>query len=592
MKRYILLIGLVLVLFSNYSLQSQTPQGFNYQAVARDAAGVPLPDQAIGLQVSILDGSASGLPVYTETHNLLTNTLGLFSLTIGQGSSSDDFSSIDWASGGSKWLQIEMDVTGGTNYQLMGTSQLLSVPYAIYAQNASNGSSQWNSTTGGIFYNSGNVGVGTSNPDASAIADFRSDSRGMLIPRLTQEQRDSIFFPASGLVIYNKTTKCINIFKQQGWWEICGNCLLPATPVASSNQPLCKGDTLKLFASPVAGASYHWSGPNGFSSNQKDPMIINCSLADTGLYFVYTSNGCGNSSIVTTHVKIDNLPTPANAGTDQLNISGTTTTTLDANVPQFGIGVWSIVQGNGGMISDTTNAKSAFTGIADSAYLLRWTISNYCGVSSDDVIVSFTSAWACGDTITDNRDGQRYGTVQIVNQCWMSQNMNIGTRIDATVTMTDNGLIEKYCYNNDPAVCNTNGGLYQWLETVQYDTAVESVQGICPTGWHVCSDQEFKVLEMALGMTQAHADLSNIWRGTDQGTQLIVGGTSGFDVLLSGNSGNGSFGMFGNTEYTWTTTESGMLYAWRRCLRTGDPRVGRWNTFPKVYAFSVRCLKD
>ncbi|MCD4681069.1 MAG: hypothetical protein K8S00_11860 [Bacteroidales bacterium] len=581
---------LALLFFFQQQLNSQTPQGLNYQAVARDANGLPLTSEPISIRVSILTGSASGSSVYTETHDLSTNSLGLFTLIIGEGVSSDDFSAIDWATGGGKWLQIEMDVTGGSNYLLMGTSQLLSVPYALFAQNASNGSSQWNSTANGIFYNSGSIGVGTNSPDPSSVADFSSDSQGLLLPRLTQVQRDSIFFPATGLVIYNKTTDCINIFKQQGWWEICGNCLLPNTPTASSNQPVCEGDTLKLFASPIAGAMYNWSGPNGFTSNQKDPMIINCSLADTGVYSVYTSNICGNSSPATTNVVIDPSPTPADAGPDQTAVSGTTAQ-LAGNIPVFGSGLWSILSGSGGNINDSTSPASLFTGIQDSTYFLRWTISNNCGISTDDVIIGFSSPWVCGDTITDPRDGQRYGTVQIGTQCWMSQNMNIGTRINASLTMTDNSIFEKYCYNNDSSICLTNGGLYQWGETMQYDTT-ESTQGICPQGWHVCSDQEFKDLEMALGMTQAQADLGNAWRGTDQGTQLQVGGGSGYECLLSGNAGYGSFGLLGNYEYNWTTTEAGTVYAWRRCIRLGDPRSGRWNTFPKAYGFSVRCLKN
>lgn len=590
MKNKIFII-LLLFIFLIQSLISQTPQGFNYQAVARDASGQPITDQAISIMVSILDGSASGPVLYTEIHHLSTNNLGLFSIIIGEGTTVDDFSAIDWSAGGSKWLEIQMDVTGGASYQLMGTSQLLSVPYALYAQNASNGSSQWNTISNGISYDGGIIGVGTSSPDPSAIVDMRSGSRGMLMPRLTDTQRDSINNPAVGLVIFNISTNCLNVFKQQGWWEICGNCLLPGTPIVSSNQPVCEGDTIRLFASAIAGADYHWTGPNGFTSNLQNPVIPDCVFADTGNYIVYVSNICGSSPTVNVHISVEYLPTTANAGTDQLNISGTTTTNLAANTPVYGTGLWTVVTGNGGVIADSSSPTSAFSGIADSAYILRWTISNNCGSSSDDVIITFTSMWFCGDTVTDSRDGQRYGTVQIGNQCWMSQNINIGTQITAGTNMTDNGVIEKYCYNNDPAICLSNGALYQWDESVQYDTA-ESAQGICPPGWHVCSDQEFKDLEIELGMLPSDADLGNTWRGSTQGTMLMIGGSSGYNALLSGNSGYGSFGLLGSYEYNWTTTESGSIYAWRRCLRAGDTRVGRWDTFPKAYAFSIRCLKD
>ncbi len=128
---------LAVVLFFN--VNAQTPQGFNYQGIARNAAGVELANQAIGLQISILDGSASGTTVYTETHNLTTDANGLFSLSIGGGTATQStFTGINWAVGGSKWLKISMDAAGGSNYQLVGSSQLMSVPYALFAGNVTN----------------------------------------------------------------------------------------------------------------------------------------------------------------------------------------------------------------------------------------------------------------------------------------------------------------------------------------------------------------------------------------------------------------------------------------------------------------------
>lgn len=118
---------------------AQAPQGLNYQGVARNNAGVELPNQNIGIQLSILDGSVSGAVLYTETHALTTDANGLFTLVIGFGTpASGTFSAVNWAVGGSKWLKVSMDAAGGSNYQLMGTSQLLSVPYALFAGNVAN----------------------------------------------------------------------------------------------------------------------------------------------------------------------------------------------------------------------------------------------------------------------------------------------------------------------------------------------------------------------------------------------------------------------------------------------------------------------
>lgn len=106
---------------------------FNYQGVARDAAGDALTSQAVGIRASILQGSSTGLSVYVDEHAVTTNAFGVFSLAVGNGTvASGTFSTIDWSSG-PYYLNIEMDATGGTTYAQMGVAQLLSVPYALYA---------------------------------------------------------------------------------------------------------------------------------------------------------------------------------------------------------------------------------------------------------------------------------------------------------------------------------------------------------------------------------------------------------------------------------------------------------------------------
>jgi uncharacterized protein (TIGR02145 family) len=121
----------------------------------------------------------------------------------------------------------------------------------------------------------------------------------------------------------------------------------------------------------------------------------------------------------------------------------------------------------------------------------------------------------------------------------------------------------------------------------------EGSQGICPCGWHIPTDGEFKKLEIFLGMTQTEANMVNDWRGVEVGTKLKKGGTSGFEAQLSGRrTSNGAFSLLGRAEYTWTSTTFETHYAWRRCLDAFRNDVGRWNTFPKTYAFSVRCIKD
>ncbi len=124
---------LALIFLSTLAGMAQVPQGISYQAIALDGTGNPIVSLPVGIRISILDSSASGTVLYTETHTPTTNAQGLYNLVIGQGTpTTGSFPTIKWETN-SKFLQLEMDATGGTNYTLVGSTQLLSVPYALHA---------------------------------------------------------------------------------------------------------------------------------------------------------------------------------------------------------------------------------------------------------------------------------------------------------------------------------------------------------------------------------------------------------------------------------------------------------------------------
>lgn len=132
MKKLLTLTCFLVVI---HFVNAQAPQALNYQAVARTADGVIIPTQSISVRFSVLDGSVSGTTLYSETHQTTTNSYGLFTLSIGKGTPvTATFSSINWASGTDKFLKVEIAPGGGSNYQLQGTTQLLSVPYALYSE--------------------------------------------------------------------------------------------------------------------------------------------------------------------------------------------------------------------------------------------------------------------------------------------------------------------------------------------------------------------------------------------------------------------------------------------------------------------------
>ncbi len=119
------------------SIFAQSPHMFNYQAVVRSPIGDILDNQNVSFEIVILQTSPTGTPVYTETHNATTNEYGLVTLKIGDGVTSDDLSAIDWGAD-DYFMKVSMDEEGGTNYQEMGITQLLSVPYSLYSESAEN----------------------------------------------------------------------------------------------------------------------------------------------------------------------------------------------------------------------------------------------------------------------------------------------------------------------------------------------------------------------------------------------------------------------------------------------------------------------
>ncbi len=384
-------------------------------------------------------------------------------------------------------------------------------------------------------------------PDSSAMLDVKSTNKGLLIPRMTQTQIEAISNPADGLQVYNTDEGKIYVFvlADNRWKEVkygTGEIFLPATYTIGSG-------------GSCANTTVNGNYLQGLTLNSSNTVTFDATVTTVGAWSIATDtvNGysfSGSGNFITT-------------GTVQVTLVGSGTP-ITAQTDNF---------------TATANGNS--------------------GTCTFDVTVV-----SCEAPFTDTRDGQTYTTVQIGNQCWMAENLNIGTRIDGNVDQSDNGTIEKYCYNNDEANCDTYGGLYQWNETMQYVTT-EGTQGICPDGWHLPTDDEWKTLEMELGMTQAQADGTG-WRGTNEGSKMAGNAfmwtngplendpefnTSGMTVLPAGfRNTDGSFFGQSSYAYLWSSNEYGS-YAWRRLLYYSQTDVNR-NTNGKACGFSVRCVKD
>ncbi len=226
----------------------------------------------------------------------------------------------------------------------------------------------------------------------------------------------------------------------------------------------------------------------------------------------------------------------------------------------------------------------------------------------------------CPKHVSD-KEGNVYGTVVIGEQCWMSENLRLGTQIPGSKNQGDahKGDIEKYCYGDDVSKCKVFGALYQWhtvmglpeyCDTENTDCNIKKQQrGICPKGWHVPTDTEWHTLELqyAEPATEDNCDLSHdngdcdpagaalkskdVWNG-EAGTNI-----SGFTGLPAGyrDAGDNQFYCNGDDEcdsgHFWTASVHSDSNAYQHNLYLEDQEVHRGN-YAKSSGFSLRCLMD
>lgn len=207
----------------------------------------------------------------------------------------------------------------------------------------------------------------------------------------------------------------------------------------------------------------------------------------------------------------------------------------------------------------------------------------------------------CNTDLVDPRDQQAYPTVEIGDQCWMAKNLGFGSAVTLVEGQHENGEPEKFYYDNKAENIETYGGLYQWEEMMQYN--MESAQGVCPEGWHIPSDEEWKRMERSLGVPQEDLDLFEN-RGRDEANMLKTdyrwqdstepgNNSSGFSALPAGLALAKDNNFLGLTEYTlfWTSTSSDDNHSISRVLTYDSGQIGRSETGKHV-AVSVRCIRD
>jgi uncharacterized protein (TIGR02145 family) len=311
------------------------------------------------------------------------------------------------------------------------------------------------------------------------------------------------------------------------------------------------------------------------------------------LISIFVFNSCTKEETTApngTSPQAPTLSSPSNGATNQSTSptlswnasSGATSYTLQVSTDSL---FSSYVYNQSGL----TSISQQVTGLSNSTLYYWWVnAANGYGTSIWSTPTwSFMTAslvFICGSTV--DYSGKTYNTVKIGNQCWLKENIDVGTMIQGTDTAKNNGIIEKYCYNNDTNNCNTYGALYQWNEAMQYSNTQGS-QGICPTGWHIPTNAEFDTLASTVGGD------ANVLKAVGQGTGAGSGtNASGFSALLAGYQlGNASFIALEGNAMFWRSTELNTNIAYGTYLYYNNSNIV-FNDNDKDYGFSVRCIKD
>ncbi len=650
-------------------VDAQSPMGINYQTIVRDAAGQSIANDAMSVKISIRKASIGGSVVYCEIHEIVSNNFGLINIIIGQGIvESGNFAEIDWGRE-AYYFETAIDISGSKEYQVMGVTQFLSVPYALHASSLTLTDVNGNIHTIQVDTN-GNI---TSKQHGKwYCGDSLIDERdGNIYPTV---QIGNQCWMAANLNIGTIINAELNMTNNDTIEKYCFNGLSTSCDIygglyqwdeameyiyAEGSTGICPEGwhigsdtewailTDYLGGEAVAGGKLkevgteHWFEPNvgatnssGFtglpaSYRKMQGYVVSPGLAayfwsstpsfNPGLawlrelfttnYMVQTSDSytefgysvrCLKDNSTTGNLPPSNPynPIPENGSENQpLEI----VLQWDCNDPEGDTLTYDLYFGDEGV------ASRIATGIQEKFYVISnldySTAYNWQVVAFDELNSAIGPVWEfstiqestgfdCGDTLVDERDGRTYQTVVIEDRCWMAENINIGNIANEENDMSNDGVIQKYCYNNSPLTCNTYGGLYQWEEAMAY-SITEGAQGICMEGWHIPTNDEYSAFVEFLGGSNVAGGKmkeagEEYWYSPNTGAT----NSSGFTGLpASFRALQGYVEIRGYGANFWSSSQEELMMPWNRSLYYNSAAVTS-SSVSASYGFSVRCIHN
>lgn len=468
-----------------------------------------------------------------------------------------------------------------------------------------------------------------SDPHHSALLEIKGSNGGILIPRMTTGQRNTISNLVNGLIIYNTETHRFNYYDGSEWKELCGISDGNATgnntadfgvainTDGSDPDPSALLDIRSTFGGLLIPRLTN-SQRNAIPSPEIGLWIYN---TESKTFQVYKGNG------IWLDIGPNSIPAPT--ATNATNVQQSSFT---AN--------WNTVPGATGYYIDVATCVG-FTGCYVAGYqnldVGNVTSYNATGLSCNTTYYYRIRAYNnCGISVNSNNITVTTGictTPACGNQMWMLANMNVGNMINGSNEQSDDNQIEKYCYSDNSSNCSTYGGLYQWAEAMQFPYSFNSNnatpdyncdpcdgspgkeprQGICPTGFHIPTDLEFSRYEWCVETTITPTGSTSLltfqndveWRGSNStagpGHKMKSmsnwngSNSSGFSALPGGYRDTGKYyDYLSISAFFWTATEYNNFRAHYREFRSGYFQVWRHNSQYrlKTDGLSIRCLKD
>jgi uncharacterized protein (TIGR02145 family) len=641
---------IIMVFFPVFAI-SQVPQKINFQSVLRNTTGEVVSNSSVSLRISILSGTITGTSIYSETHTKTTDAGGLMSLQIGSGTVlSGVFGDINWGSS-AHFIKLEADFSGGSNFVVLGTQELMSVPYALYASKTD--TSALNLTSRLATKLNATDTVSLSNR-INANANTNSGSSDTSLLNLTNRFSTKLNVTDTTILSNRIDTKApINnptftgtvggISKTMVGLGNVDNTSDAGKPISTATQTaldLKAPINNPTFTGTVGGISKTMVGL-GNVDNTSDAGKPISSATQTALDLKAPIN---NPTFTGTVAGIDKtmvgLPNVDNTTDANKPISSATQTALNNKLNETDTATMLstyLRKTDTASLSERINTKlnSSVIDLGNqTGNIIYWdnnlgkfrilapgTAGQVLKMSSSGIpewgTVATTSVPAfspCGTTISDI-DGNSYNTVLIGAQCWTKENLRVrrynnGTSIlfDATggsggsSTTWQNLTIGAHTiYANDSTATPSNltkyGYLYNWYAAKGIYTtgniASTDTLNICPSGWHVPTDADWTTLTIELGgESVAGGKMKSIgtsfWNSPNQGAM----NESGFSALPGGFRFNdGYFDAISNIAFFWSASEHDSDEAWRRSLNAISGSVSRAND-SKTFGASVRCLRD